>query len=131
MSEKTTRRNALKKLAAGSLAAGSIASLSSFTESTMENSKLKGNINHSVCQWSYGFIPLEELCIEVKKLGLSAIDLIAPKDWPILQKHGIHCSMCYTAGKIRPSCHLINRSKNLPQRMKAKAIILLPDSEIS
>ena len=35
-----------------------------------------------------------------KKLGLNAIDLLAPKDWPVLQQHGLTCSMCYTAGKI-------------------------------
>ena len=62
--------------------------------------KLKGNINHSVCQWTYNYISLEELCVEVKKIGLGAIDLIAPKDWPILKRHGLFCSMCYIAGKV-------------------------------
>jgi hydroxypyruvate isomerase len=61
---------------------------------------LKGNINHSVCSWTYNFMPLDELCVTVKKLGFSAIDLLAPKDWPVLQQHRITCSMCYTAGKI-------------------------------
>ncbi|MBL7743808.1 MAG: TIM barrel protein [Chitinophagaceae bacterium] len=99
--KRTSRRDALKQLAAGSLAAGTLTSLSSFTENKMEETyKLKGNINHSVCQWTYNFLTLDELCVEVKKLGLKAIDLIAPKDWPTLQQHGIHCSMCYTAGKI-------------------------------
>lgn len=45
-------------------------------------------------------MPLDELCMTVKKLGFTAIDLLAPKDWPTVQKHGITCSMCYTAGKI-------------------------------
>lgn len=69
-------------------------------ESTSKTQTLKGNINHSVCQWTYNFLPLEELCKEVKKLGFAAIDLIAPKDWPILQQHGIYCSMCYHGGKV-------------------------------
>jgi len=69
-------------------------------ESTTVAEGLKGNINHSVCQWTYNFLPLEELCKVVKKIGFSAIDLIAPKDWPVLQKHGIHCSMCYHGGKV-------------------------------
>lgn len=67
---------------------------------TTDSYTLKGNINHSVCSWTYSFIPLEELCLLVKKLGFRAIDLLAPKDWPVIQKHGITCSMCYTAGKI-------------------------------
>jgi hydroxypyruvate isomerase len=96
------RREAIKSLAAGSIALASAPILNSFTvpENNHKKLRLKGNINHSVCQWTYGFLSLEELCIEVKKLGLGAIDLIAPKDWPILKKHGLYCSMCYTAGKV-------------------------------
>ncbi|HEX7906318.1 MAG TPA: TIM barrel protein [Chitinophagaceae bacterium] len=100
MSQQQSRRDVLKKLAAGSLAATALTSLNSFaTADTMDEEayKLKGNINHSVCQWTYNFLSLEELCVEVKKLGLKAIDLVPPKDWPTLQKHGLFCSMCYTA----------------------------------
>lgn len=96
MNENTSRRDALKKLAAGSLAAGTIGSLSSFATSMEQEevNKLKGNINHSVCWWTYNFMPLEELCLTVKKLGFAAIDLVGPKDWPTLVKHGIDSSMC-------------------------------------
>ena len=66
----------------------------------MEEEKLKGNINHSVCQWTYGSLTLEQLCIEVKKMGMKGIDLIGPKDWPTLQKHDLQCSMCYIGGKV-------------------------------
>ncbi len=55
---------------------------------------MKGNINHSVCWWTYNFISLDELCVAVKKIGFSAIDLVGPRDWPTLQKHGIFSSMC-------------------------------------
>lgn len=55
---------------------------------------LKGNINHSVSRWTYGDLSLEELCLLVKSLGFSAIDLVGPADWPILKKHGIDSSMC-------------------------------------
>lgn len=101
MNNHTTRRKLLKQLAAGSLAAAAMSPSDLFAGDKMnEVYKLKGNINHSVCQWTYNFLSLDELCVEVKKLGLKAIDLIAPKDWPTLQKHGLYCSMCYTAGKI-------------------------------
>jgi hydroxypyruvate isomerase len=99
---KPKRRDALKTLAAGALSAASLPLLSSFSKKDFlqGNYPLKGNINHSVCQWTYNFLPLDELCMAVKKIGFSAIDLIAPKDWPTLQKHGIFCSMCYIAGKV-------------------------------
>lgn len=59
-----------------------------------ENGKLKGNINHSVCVWTYNFLPLDELCRTVKSLGFAAIDLVGPKDWNVLKKHGVDSSMC-------------------------------------
>src|SRR6188768_1718091 len=100
--KKSNRREALKKIAAGTAAATVAPFISSFgtEDSKSKKLKLKGNINHSVCQWTYNFIPLEELCVEVKKIGIGAIDLIAPKDWPMLKKYGLYSSMCYIAGKV-------------------------------
>ena len=99
---KSNRRDALKKIAAGTAAATVAPFISSFAteETTSKKLKLKGNINHSVCQWTYNHIPLEELCAEVKKIGIGAIDLIGPKDWPMLKKYGLYSSMCYIAGKV-------------------------------
>jgi hydroxypyruvate isomerase len=103
MSDHQNRRNAIKSILVGSAALGSSSMLSSFTSvenSTNNQLTLKGNINHSVCQWCYGFLSLEELCLAVKEIGFGAIDLIAPKDWPTLQKHGLYSSMCYHAGAV-------------------------------
>ncbi len=95
------RRHLIKGIALGAAAVASGGSLMAAGRKADEtDAKLKGNINHSVCSWTYGFMPLEELCSTVKKIGFHAIDLLAPKDWPVIQKHGIYCSMCYTAGKI-------------------------------
>ena len=100
--KKSNRREALKKIAAGTAAATVAPFISSFAaeDSKSKKLKLKGNINHSVCQWTYNFMSLEELCVEVKKIGIGAIDLIAPKDWPMLKKYGLYSSMCYIAGKV-------------------------------
>lgn len=103
MPDNQNRRNAIKNMLVGSAALGSSSMLSSFSnkENSKENQlKFKGNINHSVCQWCYGFIPLEELCQAVKEIGFGAIDLIGPKDWPTLQKHGLFSSMCYHGGAV-------------------------------
>jgi hydroxypyruvate isomerase len=56
--------------------------------------KLKGNINHSVCRWCYDFLTLDELCSSAKEIGIIAIDLVGPKDWPVLQKYDLDSSMC-------------------------------------
>ena len=56
--------------------------------------ELKNNIHHSVCRWCYGKIELKELLPKIKALGILAIDLTGPAEWPLLQQHGIHSSMC-------------------------------------
>jgi hydroxypyruvate isomerase len=103
MPGKSTRRTAIKNFVTGTaaLAAGG-GILSSFTASSPseKNIKLKGNINHSVCRWCYSSIPLDDLCKAVKEIGFSAIDLVGPADWPILQQYGIYSSMCYIAGDV-------------------------------
>ena len=87
------RRNLIKQLAAGSLALGALPSLAA-TCSATNRSQLKNNIHHSVCRWTYNFLSLEELCKTVKEIGFSAIDLVGPKDWPVLKAHGVDSSMC-------------------------------------
>lgn len=99
MKHHTSRRTILKKIAAGSLAVAGLPTMQALAIDT-KHRPLKGNINHSVCAWTFSHLSLDQLCLAAKKLGLKAIDLASPKEWPILQKHGIYCSMCYTAGNI-------------------------------
>jgi hydroxypyruvate isomerase len=90
-----SRRVAIKNLVAGTAALGTANVLSSFTTSEeTKSTALKGNINHAVCRWCYGSIPLDEFAAAAKKMGISAIDLVGPKDWPTLQKYGVFSSMC-------------------------------------
>jgi len=91
------RRDALKNIVAGSAAIAAAPLLSSFSTENKKENALKGNINHSVCQWTYGFLSVEELCKVAKDIGIPAIDLMGPKDWPTLQKYGLYSSMCYVA----------------------------------
>ena len=60
-------------------------------------SGMKGRINHSVCKWCYGKVPLEELCQQGKTMGLTSIELLGPADWPILKKYGMTCAMTTNA----------------------------------
>jgi hydroxypyruvate isomerase len=103
MNPRSSRRKLLKNMIAGSavLATGSqlLSSYKPRSKST-EILTLKGNINHSVCRWCYDSIPWDEFCQGVKKIGIPAVDLVQPKDWPMLQKYGLYSSMCYVAGDI-------------------------------
>jgi hydroxypyruvate isomerase len=50
-------------------------------------------IRHSVCKWCHDRIPLEDLCIAAKDIGLESIELLMPADLPTLSKHGLSCAM--------------------------------------
>jgi len=60
-----------------------------------DNKKLKGNIHHSVSQWCYGDIPLEDFAQECKKMGIESIELLSEKDWAIVNKYGLKCAVGY------------------------------------
>ncbi len=95
MAQNENRRSALKNIIAGTAALSTGAMLSSFNKVTEKQSGfLKGNVNHSVCRWCFNQLSVEELAIEVKEMGIKAIDLVGPKDWPTLQKYGLESSMC-------------------------------------
>lgn len=95
MSGKSSRRNALKNILVGGTAVLAAPSLSLATCSAKkEGVKLKGNVNHSVCRWTYNTFSVDELCKAVKQIGFAAIDLVGPKDWPVLKSHGVFSSMC-------------------------------------
>ncbi|MEO6330872.1 MAG: TIM barrel protein [Ginsengibacter sp.] len=95
-----SRRKAIKSLILSSVGVTAFSGVTLAETDALKKKpiKFKGNINHSVCQWTYNFLSIEELCQVVKKIGFNAIDLVRPKDWPTLQKYGILSSMCYTAG---------------------------------
>ncbi|MCW5517270.1 hydroxypyruvate isomerase family protein [Muriicola sp. Z0-33] len=69
------------------------------TATKNEATELKGNINHSACYWCYNTIPLETFLQNLNSIGVKAIDLVGPEDFPLLKKYGIHASMCWGAGK--------------------------------
>lgn len=70
-----------------------------------------GKLKQAVCPGVFGRqMPLEERCRNAARLGLYGIDLIGPKDWPMLKKYGLIPTMAPGgAGTIRNG---INRREN-------------------
>ena len=91
------RRDFIGTSAAASMGLLACNSTKAMTASSQPSEELKGNINHSACYWCYNKIPLDEFLASLKGLGMKAIDLVGPEDWPLLKKHGIHASMCWGA----------------------------------
>jgi hydroxypyruvate isomerase len=88
------RKQALKTIAASTLAS---VALPETSQSEKMKSSLKGNINHSACQWCYSSMPLEELAKASKEIGLKSIELLQPNEWAVVQKHGLTCAMAYAS----------------------------------
>lgn len=95
-----SRRTAIKKALAGSAAlAISGVGITHAAPLTKEaENKLKGNIRHSVSKWCFGEYDLDEFCKICKEIGIESVELLDPKDWPIVQKHGLTVAMAQGAG---------------------------------
>ena len=60
-----------------------------------EPKPLLGRINHSVCRWCYGKIPLPDLCVAAKNMGLGSVELLTVKEIPVAREHGLTCAMVF------------------------------------
>jgi hydroxypyruvate isomerase len=98
MSSNVNRRSALKGILAGTVTMGIPMRFSDLSLNINEKESainiLKGNINHSVARWCFNDVDLDTLCKEAQKIGIKGIDLVGPKEWPILKKYGLDSPMC-------------------------------------
>ncbi len=95
MSNHQTRRAVIKNMLAGTAAFGVSGKLQPFTMNEAEEEyHFKGDINQSVSHWCFSELTLDELCIEAKKIGIRGIDLLGPKEWPTVKKHGLESPIC-------------------------------------
>ncbi|HEY5826402.1 MAG TPA: TIM barrel protein [Cyclobacteriaceae bacterium] len=120
------RKQALKTIAAGTMSSVALPAFSKVNHTEM--APLKGNINHSVCQWCYNTMPLEDLVKAAKEIGIKSVELLQPNEWAVAQKHGLTCAMGYAAsmglnkGFNDPSLHaqlLADYTTNIPKAADA------------
>jgi hydroxypyruvate isomerase len=93
---KLSRRSLIRNtsmLTAGTVAAQLTRPADAVDLESVQRVATKGRIKQSVSRWCYGKWSLDELCEASKKLGLEAIDLLGPKDFPTVKKHGLVASM--------------------------------------
>ncbi len=50
-------------------------------------------IKHSVSRWCFGSTPLDALCEILPRMGVSGIDLLLLDEIPVVQQHGIECTI--------------------------------------
>jgi hydroxypyruvate isomerase len=90
-----SRRSALTKFAGASAAITGIMKLApalAAAEAT-KTDKRNGRVNHSVCKWCYGKIPLPEFCKAAKQMGLQSVELLTIEEFPTLKQHDLACAM--------------------------------------
>jgi len=90
MNREMTRRSAL--LFGGSLALAPLA--------TPAAAAPAGRLKQSAARWCYSKISMDDLCRQGAEIGLSGIDLVDEKDWPIARKYGLVPAMVSGAGTI-------------------------------
>lgn len=120
------RKQALKTIAATAASAVALPEIAKAMNTLPAD--LKNNINHSVCQWCYGSIPLEDLAKAAKEIGIKSIELLGPDQWAVVQKHGLTVAMAYVTdlglnkGFNDPTLHekfLKDFSTNIPKAADA------------
>ena len=84
-----------RKFFTRSTQAATIATVATQLETRLyaEEQATGGNVNHSVCKWCYGKIPLDDLCVAGKEFGLQSVELLGPEQVKTVQKHGMTCAI--------------------------------------
>jgi hydroxypyruvate isomerase len=53
-----------------------------------------GRLKQSIAQWCFQkHWNIEQMCQVARQLGCASVELVDPKDWPTLQKHGLVCAL--------------------------------------
>lgn len=86
-----TRREMIAR--SSGVAVAGLAGLAQAAHAQTGPPKFAGRIKQSVCRWCYRDMPLRDFCKGVAELGLRAIDLLTPEEWPVAQEFGLSCSM--------------------------------------
>ena len=75
----------------------------------------QGRINQSVAQWCFNPMSIEELAAAAAGLGAKSVELVDPKDWPTLKKHGLICAITMGHGFVRG----LNHKEHHPECIEA------------
>jgi hydroxypyruvate isomerase len=89
------RRDMIGSIAGAAVVTATDPLKSVFTAAGKDENKLKGNIHHSVSQWCYDDIPLEEFAKACKEMGIESVELLYEKDWATVIKAGLKCAVGY------------------------------------
>jgi hydroxypyruvate isomerase len=94
-SPRITRRRVLQG-AAHLAAAGTLGTLAARADEPVVKNK---RVQQSIVQWCFQkHWNIEQMCQQAKRLGCLSVELVDPKDWPVLKKHGLVCAIAASHG---------------------------------
>jgi hydroxypyruvate isomerase len=108
---KLSRRQAIQSglLTTGLLLGGGGIARRAVEASQEEPPELRGRIRQSVCPWCFDPMSLETLCRHAAAMGIQSVELVEPKDWPLLKRFGLTCAIAgshsFTEGLCDPTYH--------------------------
>lgn len=100
----TSRRHALKSLAAGSLGL-SARSLAAEGDTPADFKITRGRIKQSVVSWCFNPMPVPELARHAARMGLGSVELVDPQHWPMLKELGLTCAIAGSHGFAKGFAH--------------------------
>jgi hydroxypyruvate isomerase len=92
--KRLTRRELLAATAGAAVATLDAPSLA-LTAAAPVRAPADGRLKQSVSRWPFAGIPLPEFCRAARGMGLAAIDLLQPEEWPVARDAGLVCSLGY------------------------------------
>jgi len=107
-SPRITRRRVLQ--GAAGLAVAGVLSAGAQPVRAEETVAKKKRLKQSIVRWCFEkHWNIELLCQQAKRLGCPSVELVDPKDWPTLQKHGLVCAIAgshtFEKGMNNPKYH--------------------------
>jgi hydroxypyruvate isomerase len=106
----TLNRRQMIKGAAGLAVGADVLTQEMMPSAAAKPAARKGQINQSIVQWCYQkHFDIDQLCSLAKELGCLSVELVDPKDWPTLKKHGLICAIAmshwFDKGMNNPKYH--------------------------
>ncbi|MHC4483267.1 MAG: hydroxypyruvate isomerase, partial [Planctomycetota bacterium] len=93
LNNRISRRSMLQR-AAGMGAATAMAFTLSSCAKREKRAATRGRIKQSIAYWCFQkYWTVEQTCQIACQLGCKSVELVEPKDWPILNKHGLVCAL--------------------------------------
>lgn len=84
-----------------------------------ERAITKGRIKQDAVRWCYEPMPLETLARHAVAMGLAGIEIVEPKEWDILKRHGLVCPMTQSHGFVEGLSHPENHASCLEKLRSA------------